>query len=202
MLTLSKRILTVRFYSAGLEKAMQKHCIIPDVIDTAPSQILEITFPSGAKVDQGNIIAPTEAKDIPSVKWKCDSNVFHTLCKTDPDAPSRKDPQFREWHHWLVVNIPGDQVSKGETLSEYIGAGPPKGTGLHRYVYLVYKQPGKLSFKERKLTNQSGTRRGKFSIKNFAIKYKLGHPIAGNFYQAEFDEYVPILHKQLGLSIS
>lgn len=21
----------------------------------------------------------------------------------DPDAPSRKDPRFGEWHHWLVV---------------------------------------------------------------------------------------------------
>lgn len=24
--------------------------------------------------------------------------------------------------------------------SEYIGAGPPAGTGLHRYVFLLYKQ--------------------------------------------------------------
>ena len=47
----------------------------------------------------------------------------------DPDAPSRKEPKFREWHHWLVVNIPGQDVSKGETLSEYVGSGPPEGTG-------------------------------------------------------------------------
>lgn len=45
---------------------------------------------------------------------------------TDPDAPSRKEPKFREWHHWLVVNIPGNDVKKGETLSEYVGSGPPK----------------------------------------------------------------------------
>ncbi len=32
----------------------------------------------------------------------------------DPDAPSRKEPKFREWHHYLVVNIPGTDVSKGE----------------------------------------------------------------------------------------
>lgn len=47
----------------------------------------------------------------------------------DPDAPSRADPKFREWHHWLVANIPGNDVSKGETLSEYVGSGPPQGTG-------------------------------------------------------------------------
>lgn len=44
----------------------------------------------------------------------------------------------------------------------------------------------------------SADNRGNFSIKKFGEKYKLGEPIAGNFYQAEFDDYVPILYKQLG----
>lgn len=54
----------------------------------------------------------------------------------DPDAPSRADPKWGEWRHWLVVNIPGCDVSKGEALSVYIGSGPPQGTGLHRYIFL------------------------------------------------------------------
>lgn len=82
-------------------------------------------------------------------------------------------------------------------MSEYIGAGPPKGTGLHRYVFLLYKQPSKLTFEERHLSNRSGEHRAKFSIRNFAAKYNLGNPIAGNMYQAEYDDYVPILYKQL-----
>lgn len=55
---------------------------------------------------------------------------------SDPDAPSRKEPKYREWRHWVVVNIPGGDVSKGEVCAEYVGAGPPKGTGLHRYIIL------------------------------------------------------------------
>ena len=47
----------------------------------------------------------------------------------DPDAPSRTNPKAGEWHHWLVVNIPGDDVSKGEEKTQYFGSGPPKGTG-------------------------------------------------------------------------
>jgi len=47
----------------------------------------------------------------------------------DPDAPSRADPKFREWHHWLVGNVPETKISEGETLSEYVGSGPPEGTG-------------------------------------------------------------------------
>lgn len=96
-----------------------------------------------------------------------------------------------------MTNIPGKDISKGDVLSEYIGSGPPPNTGLHRYVFLVYKQPGKLNFEEKHLTNRSGDGRNNFSIKNFAIKYKLGNPIAGNLYQAAYDDYVPILYKQL-----
>jgi len=70
-------------------------------------------------------------------------------------------------------------------------------TGLHRYVFLIYKQSGNLTFDEPRLTNTSGDNRGKFSIRNFAKKYNLGNPIAGNFYQAQWDDYVPKLYEQL-----
>lgn len=177
---------------------MEANGVVPDVLDKAPTETLEVSYSSGVKVDNGNTLTPTQVKDIPTVKWTADSGSFYTLCMTDPDAPSRKEPKFREWHHWLVGNIPGNDIAKGETLSAYVGSGPPKGTGLHRYVFVVYKQSGKLSFDEKRLTNTSGDNRGKFSIKKFAEKYKLGDPIAGNFYQAEWDDYVPILYKQLG----
>jgi hypothetical protein len=44
---------------------------------------------------------------------------------------------------------------------------------------------------------RSGDNRGKFSIRNFAKKHNLGNPIAGNFYQAQWDDYVPKLYEQL-----
>lgn len=51
----------------------------------------------------------------------------------------------REWVHWVRVNIPGDNLpcdgkDGGEDLKAYVGSGPPKDTGLHRYVFLVFKQ--------------------------------------------------------------
>ena len=61
----------------------------------------------------------------------------------DPDAPSRESPRFREWHHWCVVNIPGSDIAAGEALSEYVGAGPPQGTGKTREGVSVYTgEPG------------------------------------------------------------
>lgn len=116
---------------------METHSVVPDVIDSVPNAILEVIYPKTVKVESGNELTPTKVKDQPSVTWKTETDAFYTLVMTDPDAPSRKNPKFREWHHWLVGNIPGNDISKGNTLSEYVGAGPPKDTGLHRYVLLV-----------------------------------------------------------------
>ncbi|XP_018322173.1 phosphatidylethanolamine-binding protein homolog F40A3.3-like [Agrilus planipennis] len=177
---------------------MEKHAIVPDVLDKIPQKVLEVVYTGNVKVDLGNELTPTKVKDPPTVKWDAEEGSFYLLCMTDPDAPSRSNPKFREWHHWLVGNIPGNDIAKGQVLSEYIGAGPPKGSGLHRYIIVVYKQSGKLNFDEKELTNRSGDGRGKFSIRKFAAKYKLGDPIAGNLFQAQWDDYVPKLYKQLG----
>ncbi|XP_065171237.1 protein D2-like [Atheta coriaria] len=185
---------------------MDRDSISPDVIDSVPKEILEIIYPSKAKVDLGNILTPTQVKDIPTVNWSLRRSVgtsapnitpYYTLVMVDPDAPSRQDPKFREWHHWLVVNIPGNDVNDGEVLSAYIGAGPPEGTDLHRYIFLLYKQQQKIKCDEPILGNNSGKRRGNFKIRNFAQKYSLGEPIAGNYFRAKFDNYVPELYKQL-----
>lgn len=177
---------------------MEQHQVVPDVIPIAPAEVAKVSYISGVIVDAGNELKPRQVKDVPKVEWNADPAAFYTLCMTDPDAPSRAEPTYREWHHWLVGNIPGAEVVKGDTLSEYVGSGPPEKTGLHRYVFLVYKQSGKLTFDEPRLTNRSGDSRGGFAIQKFVEKYSLGTPVAGNFYQAEWDDYVPILYKQLG----
>jgi len=33
--------------------------------------------------------------------------------------------------HWLVVNIPGHDVAKGQSLVDYVSSAPPKGSGMH-----------------------------------------------------------------------
>ncbi|KRZ77498.1 Dedicator of cytokinesis protein 1 [Trichinella papuae] len=192
----SRSILSKFCYSSmpSLKDKFEEHKIIPDVVDQAPTQHLE----SGVQADLGNVLTPTQVKEPPSLKWVATPGALYTMVMTDPDAPSRQNPKFREWHHWLVANIPGCEINKGEVLSDYIGSGPPQGTGLHRYVFLVYQQKSNLTDKEHgHLTNRSGNNRGGFSIRKFAAKHDLGAPIAGNFYQAEWDDYVPILYEQL-----
>lgn len=42
------------------------------------------------------------------------------------------------WIGYICVNIPENEVAKGDHLKGYVGAGPPKGTGKHRYVLALY----------------------------------------------------------------
>uniref|UniRef100_A0A1A9W5P5 Phosphatidylethanolamine-binding protein n=1 Tax=Glossina brevipalpis TaxID=37001 RepID=A0A1A9W5P5_9MUSC len=180
-----------------VEEAFKEHNVVPDVVDIAPEQFLEVIYDQNVNVKNGDELTPTQVKNEPKVVWTAQEDEYYTLIMTDPDAPSRAEPKFREFRHWLVANIPGNQVEKGEVIAGYIGSGPPKGTGLHRYVFLLYKQHGKMAFNEKHVPNNSGEERRSFHAMKFAEKYDLGSPVAGNFFQAQWDEYVPTVHKQL-----
>lgn len=103
----------------------------------------------------GKELTPTQVKDKPQVTWQANKGAYYTLMMVDPDAPSRTDPKFREIRHWLVMNILESAVESGDEITEYRGSGAPKGTGLHRYIFLVYKQPnGKIEHTEPHTSNR------------------------------------------------
>lgn len=96
----------------------------------------------------GNEVTPTQVKDMPKLTWTADSNSLYTLIFVDPDAPTREDPKLGEFRHWFVVNIPGDNIESGDSIVDFIGSGPPEGSGIHRYIFLVFKQNGKITADE------------------------------------------------------
>ncbi|EDW80756.1 uncharacterized protein Dwil_GK11698 [Drosophila willistoni] len=170
--------------------------IIPDIIDVKPAAKATVSYPSGAQVELGKELTPTQVKDQPTVTWEADAGSLYTLLLVDPDAPSRADPKLREILHWAVINIPGNKVADGQVLAEYVGAAPADGTGLHRYVFLVFKQNDKITTD--KFISKT-TREGRVSVKarDYIAKYSFGGPVAGNFFQAQYDDYVPTLRAQV-----
>ena len=80
--------------------------------------------------------------------WDANENDWFTLVMIDPDAPSREIPSRRHWRHWLVTNISGGDAATGEELTAYAGPSPGSGSGPHRYVFILYKQPAKLEFEK------------------------------------------------------
>lgn len=175
---------------------MQEFEVIPDVIDKSPEKILTVKF-GDKSVNLGNTLTPTEVKNEPEITWESAPSDYYTLLMVDPDAPTKNAPMFREVRHWLVTNIQGSDLSTGEHITEYIGSGPPKHTGLHRYIFLLYKQPNKIDFDIPKTDATSRCHRLRFNTKKFAKKYNLGDAVSGNFYQAEWDSFVDERNKNI-----
>lgn len=112
-------------------------------------------YSSGVSASLGNELTPTQVKDKPTLTWNAENDAFYTLLLVDPDAPSRQNPKYREYRHWLVMNIPGTSIDQGDEVIGYMGSGPPKDTGLHRYIFLIYKQPnGIIQHDESRSTNR------------------------------------------------
>ncbi|XP_053135293.1 phosphatidylethanolamine-binding protein 1-like [Hemicordylus capensis] len=170
--------------------------------DEKPAQLLRVHYGGALELaGLGQLLTPTQVQSRPtSLEWAgSDAQKLYTLILTDLDVPSRADPKLREWHHFLVVNMKGSNLDSGCVLSDYVGSAPAKGTGLHRYVWLVYEQPGHLTCNEPILNNRSAAKRENFCSSSFRKKYQLGAPVAGACYQAEWDSHVPKIYEQLNV---
>ncbi|XP_054156927.1 protein D3-like [Oppia nitens] len=163
---------------------LRRDGIVSDVIDTVPKYKITVKYPSGVEANFGNELTPTQVKDKPTISWPSELDAYYTLVMTDPDAPTRSDPIFGEFKHWLVINIAGSDVVSGQVLADYKGSGPPKDTGLHRYIFLVYRQPKLI---EHPVSTTDLAKRSQFKIRNFAKDNNLGQPIAVNYFMAQWD---------------
>lgn len=183
---------------AHIYRSFAANEIVPDVVDEAPDCWLRVAYKSGREAEGGNRLTPTQTRSIPSLSFNANNRSLFTLIMTDPDAPSRDDPRHREFVHWVVGNIQGNDIDRADTIVDYVGAAPAKGTGLHRYVFLLYEHQNRLNFTtEVRLTNRCRNPRRFFSTRNFARAYGLTTLWAGNFYQAFYDDYVAVLQGQL-----
>eukprot|EP00274_Cyanoptyche_gloeocystis_P003531 CAMPEP_0196652450 /NCGR_PEP_ID=MMETSP1086-20130531/1746_1 /TAXON_ID=77921 /ORGANISM="Cyanoptyche gloeocystis , Strain SAG4.97" /LENGTH=190 /DNA_ID=CAMNT_0041983001 /DNA_START=99 /DNA_END=671 /DNA_ORIENTATION=+ len=165
--------------NSSIIDVLKYYSVIPDVIPlfqyTTP---LEATYGDDLVVNQGNELIVAETQDPPNIEWTPEPGALYTVIMSDPDAPSPTRPIFREWLHWVIGNIEGSNLSSGDEVCPYMGPAPPRGTGLHRYVFVVYKQPGPIVFKP--LDNV-----GKFDSRQFAKDHQLSAPVAVNFFHAQ-----------------
>lgn len=177
-------------------EAFNNHGLIGKIVDKIPPKQMFIRYGT-TDVQPGMTLTPTLTSSQPTIRYEAEPGSFYTVIMNDPDSPSRSDPKYSEFHHWLVVNIPGNDINKGETMSEYIGPIPNKGSGHHRYVFMMYKQSrGRMEFQAlRRLSRHCADGRLNHRLRDFARRYNLGDPVSGNFFQAEWDESVPKLQE-------
>lgn len=132
-----------------------------------------------SEVNQGNLLNQLETGTIPLIYYPTDLGQGpYTLLLVDPDAPDPKDPIYKEWIHWMIVNIPGNMINLGQIVLPYQPPIPPRGT--HRYVFYLYDQKG-----TELPPNLTYPRQG-FNRALFLWQYKLQmNPVAINYFRVK-----------------
>ncbi|BFF92992.1 protein D1 [Drosophila madeirensis] len=171
--------------------------VIPDIIETGPQEFLNVTYLGSIEADRAVELQPMQVRDEPYVAWSAPMTNYYTLLMIDPDAPSAQQPSAREFLHWMVLNIPGNQLIMGDVRVGYVGAIPASGSGMHRYVFLLYRQRDYCKFHFPKLPKHILTGRSNFKSMEFARRYKLGYPVAGNVFTAGWSTDVPALYDSI-----
>ncbi|XP_045769060.1 phosphatidylethanolamine-binding protein 4-like [Maniola jurtina] len=115
-----------------------------------------------------------------------DSKKFYTILMVDPDAPPKIEGEF--FLHMLKSNIPGLALKSLEgsktTGIDYRGykpPAPPRGTGIHRYMSLLYEQTEGNNF----LPNVPSSR-GRFQLANWFRGKSLCGPVAATQFRVQF----------------
>jgi len=140
----------------------------------APQQTnIFMTVKFGNKeVQNGDELKATDAGSEPSVSWEGNIDGLFTLAMVNLDAPGPKEPVDREWRHWIVCDIPGNEIRKGKVLSSFAEPAPPKSTGLHRFVIALFKQKDQKALRADTFDDY-GSKRGKFKLADWASSHSL-----------------------------
>ncbi|XP_077162334.1 phosphatidylethanolamine-binding protein 4 isoform X2 [Paroedura picta] len=120
----------------------------------------------------------------PNVRYqKADKNKQYVLIMVDPDAPSRANPKYRYWRHWLVTNITGADLKtgkvQGSALTDYIRPTPPSNSGYHRYRFQIYEQP---EYEAIALSPEAAASSGSWNMEHFVDQFRLGAPVASTLF--------------------
>lgn len=91
--------------------------IIPDVVSVEPDEQLSVTYTLDSEKivlkTPGQTLTPTQVQNRPSLSWTASDDQLYTVILTDPDAKDRKTHAYREWVHWVTINVPGTNMAAG-----------------------------------------------------------------------------------------
>ena len=95
-------------------ESLKSHQILPDVIPESfnPTLLFSVVYPGGKEVLLGKEFTVEETQDEPSIDFaplniptervESGDEVSYTLAMVDPDAPSRAEPLYKSFRHWVV----------------------------------------------------------------------------------------------------
>ncbi|MCO5552780.1 hypothetical protein L7F22_006297 [Adiantum nelumboides] len=181
---------------------LEKGKVVPDVVSGLAPELVDLRV-LYKEVEVVNGVALRKAQT--QIKFHVElhgpsagsAHDLYALLMVDPDAPSPTKPSFRNFLHWLVVNVPGSVAPSqemwqlGQELVPYMGPAPPEGD--HRYVFLLFKQ----SYGDLKVEGLSKDNRKSFDVEAFVKAHKLGHAVGGLYFVASADDELGHTGKQV-----
>lgn len=182
--------------------------------DFLPSLLMNATWSSHhhTHADLGNTLEPSLLESAPSVKlmaskpslWK--KGVTYVITMTDPDAPSRDDPKWSEFCHWIAIGVPtssGISPTFSDEIMGYKPPSPPEKTGKHRYVLLAFA-PANGTTEKLHLSRPSARKHWGYDVGNDGDKDTKGVrewaaenglvPVGESFFQTKYA--IPYLPQQ------
>ncbi|KAL4255367.1 PEBP-like superfamily protein [Pleurotus pulmonarius] len=131
---------------AEIPAALASVQLIPDVLPPSPSAsftpsvLFSVVWPSGKRASLGNELTRDDTLDEPDI-------VFAGVGEGEGE-----EPKYKEFRHWVITGLkyPAGTSDQTGTLSAvktkpsttpYRPPGPPPGSGLHRYVFLLFEEP-------------------------------------------------------------
>ncbi|EXJ56172.1 hypothetical protein A1O7_09103 [Cladophialophora yegresii CBS 114405] len=161
-----------------------------DVVTSDKSKILELSY-DGKVLEPGQYVPRSDAKLSPTLALTVPSRAatYMVIC-IDLDGPYPSFNMLSPILHWIQPGFkaPAESnvlTSSAPFVANYVGPGPPPGSSPHRYVFLLYEQPG--GFDATKHAPPGGKEysnvaRMRFALDDWENKANLGSPIAVNYF--------------------
>jgi len=135
---------------------------------------------------------------------KVQGDSSYTVALVDVDAPSHEDRSLSPFRHWLMAGLqpptvgemisaasatkdimdpsidPLSAASTAPAISPYLPPNPKDGTGIHRYVFLLFQEPSG-GFTGGAPSGEDSGDRSKWSIMEFARKHRMSL-VGANFF--------------------
>ncbi|XP_077983170.1 large ribosomal subunit protein mL38-like [Glandiceps talaboti] len=187
-----------------IRSVAQHYNVFKDLFDSAdflPQVIMHINYDQTddftVPVHRGNVVSPAEATNTPSISYSSSPDDLWTLLLTNPDGHLLDNEA--EYLHWMVGNIPGNEIEKGELICDYLKPFPAQGTGYHRLIYVLLKQDGKIDFSsEQRQVPCFSLRERTFKTLDFYRKFEdVLTPAGLNFFQCRWDKSVTDVYREI-----
>ncbi|KAL2101849.1 hypothetical protein ACEWY4_003610 [Coilia grayii] len=152
---------------------------------------------ASAAVHYGNQLPAATAAAPPKVTYEAEEGSLWTLLLTSPDE-HLQDGNL-EYIHWLVGNIPGNSLSSGQEVCHYLPPFPAKGTGFHRFVFVLFKQEAAINYADDSRPSPCYSLKERtFKTLDFYRKHQdLMTPASLAFFQSQWDQSVTNTFHQL-----